>query len=464
MRVTLLGAAGGEVTGSAYLVETAAARVLVDFGVFQGGKQIEELNRLPSEIDVSKLDAVVVTHAHLDHTGRLPLLPKAGYRGSIYATKATIDLADIILRDSAKIAWHDTERTNRRRERAGKRPIEPIFLVEDVDATMKLFRRAKYQHPIPVAEGIEATFVEAGHILGSASIQLTVSENGQVKRVVFSGDIGPKGVPILRDAEPFQNADAVFLESTYGDRNHRPFKDTTEELFDVVEQASHSHGKILVPTFAIGRAQLLSLLLAWGFEQRRLAPFPVYLDSPMAVEASEIYAKHIDLFDDEMLAYLKRSKMSKAWANTQASVTADESKRLNLTKGPCMILAGSGMCNGGRILHHLRHNLWRPETRVLIVGYQSEGSVGRQLVDKARSVKIYGERIAVKAKVHTLGGFSAHAGQTELLAWLGAMAASKPKVYLTHGEDRARKPFAKLITDRYGLRPKLPALNDTIDI
>jgi metallo-beta-lactamase family protein len=464
MRVTLLGAAGGEVTGSAYLVETASARVLVDFGVFQGSREMEKLNLLPAAVAVPSLDAVIVTHGHLDHTGRLPLLAKAGYRGPIYATKATIELTALILSDSAKIALHDTERENRHRERAGKRPLEPIYVQEHVDAIMKNFKRAKYQNVIVVADGIEVTFVEAGHILGSSSVQLTIREGEKTKRVVFSGDIGPKGAPILRDAEPFAQADVVFLESTYGDRNHRPFDATIREFFDIIEESSASDGKILVPTFAIGRAQLLSLLLAWAFEQRNLTPFPVYLDSPMAIEAAEIYSRHVDLFDDDMLAYLKRGKVSKAWANTRAVITADQSKALNNVMGPCMILAGSGMCNGGRILHHLRHNLWKRETRVLIVGYQSEGSVGRLLVDGAKSVKIYGEKVIVKAKVHTLGGFSAHAGQTELLAWLGSMAASKPAVYLVHGEDRARKPFAKLIQERYGIRAKFPKLDEVIEL
>ncbi len=464
MKITMQGAAGGQVTGSAYQIQTRQANVLVDFGVFQGVPNAEERNQVPAGLDVSALDAVLVTHAHLDHTGRLPLLAKHGYAGSVYATPATIELTDLILRDSAKIQAQDTERLNRKRERAGKPAVEPLFGVGEVERVMAQFRAVGYGVGVAVAPGVTARFVEAGHLLGSASIEVTVEEEGRRKVVVFSGDLGPKGAPILRDAEPFQQADLVFLESTYGDHDHKPFEETVAEFFGIVGEAARRGGKMLVPTFAVGRAQLMMVLLAWAFRQGRFPAFPIYLDSPMAIEATAIYRRHPELFDDEMVAMMKERPIEADLALLRATPTADESKALNDRPGPCLILAGAGMCTAGRILHHLKQNLWRPETSVLMVGYQGEGSLGRLLVDGAKRVSILGEEVAVRARVHTLSGFSAHAGQRDLLGWLGAMAGSRPRVVLTHGEDRARRPLGQAIEQRYGCRVEMPRLGETLGV
>ena len=460
MKITLQGAAGGEVTGSAYLVETKNAKVLVDCGLFQGSHHAVELNH--GIVGAAPLAAVLLTHAHLDHTGRLPLLSRAGYNGPIFATPATIDMTGLILHDAAKIQAQDADRQNRKQLRAGEPPIQPLYTVADVDKIVGLLKPVPYHTPVTVAPGVQARFVEAGHMLGSASIELQVDEDGQHRTVVFSGDLGPKDAPILRSAETFKKADLVFLESTYGDRNHRAFADTVHEFVDIVKQAVAQKGKVLVPTFAVGRAQLLTGLLAWMFRNKHVAPFPVFLDSPMAIEASQIYNRHTELFDEETMAFLREKPLAQDLATLHSTVSPDESRQINSVPGPCLVMAGAGMCNAGRILHHLRHNLWSPETHVLIVGYQGNGTLGRLLVDGVKKVTIYGETIAVRAQVHTLGGFSAHAGQSDLMAWFASLAPSKPRVVLSHGDIGPRAALAKLIAERHGLTPYLPKLGETI--
>jgi len=389
MKITLVGAAGGEVTGSCYIVETKQARILVDCGLFQGGKKSEALNRPPMTPN-RKLDAVLLTHGHLDHTGRLPLLAKMGYTGRIYGTPATLDMTGLILRDSARLQISDNERKNRRRMRAGEPLQEPLYTPDDAEKILSRLRPVPYQKPFDVAPGVKAIWTDSGHMLGSASIQLIIDEDGRTKRVVFSGDLGPRSAPMLREFEPFQHADLLFLESTYGGRDHRSFKDTVAEFERIVIDAVKSGGKMLVPTFAIGRAQLITLLLGKMFRAGKVKPNPVFLDSPMAIEATNIYVKHMELFDDEMKAFIRDRPLRADLKTMKLTATANESRAINDMRGACLVMAGAGMCNGGRILHHLRANLWKPSTHVLIVGYQGHGSLGRQLVDGQKEVKIYG--------------------------------------------------------------------------
>jgi metallo-beta-lactamase family protein len=464
MKIKIVGAASGEVTGSAYFVQTERARVLVDAGMFQGGKKSEAKNRLPSGVILSKLDAVLLTHAHLDHTGRVPLLIKHGYTGRIYATAATIELAELILEDSARLQVHQAERANRTRNLSLQGLVEPLYSPEDVVPFRRMARAVQFREPVEVAEGISARWIEAGHILGSASIELTVIEDGRSCTVLFSGDVGPTGRPIIRDFDRPNRADIVFLESTYGDRDHRSYSDTVAEFEELVRQAAEAGGKILVPTFAIGRAQQVLYHLAIMFHRGVVKPFHVYLDSPMAIEASKEMVTHPELFDEELLEWKSRGllPLDKAWFH--ASVTARDSQSLNDVEGPCLILAGAGMCNGGRILHHLRHGLPRDNTHVLIVGYQTQGSLGRRLVEGAKSVSIYGEKIFVRAKVNTLGGFSAHAGQSDLLKWFTPLAASRPQIIITHGEDIPRKKLSAAIQEQFGLRSQLPSQGNILEI
>ncbi len=462
MRIRVLGAGGGEVTGSAYHVETSRASVLVDAGLFQGGADLEDRNVVPPGLDLRRLDAVLLTHAHLDHTGRLPLLFKEGYEGPVYATAATVDLALIILKDTAKLQAQDVMRLNRKRQRADEPPLEPLYGAEHVEPILERSRVVELDGSTEVAEGIRVRFLEAGHLLGSASLELTLEDAGERKVVVFSGDLGPTMMPIIREFRPPSGADVVFLESTYGDRDHRPYPATIAEFSSIVGSIAATRGKILVPTFAIGRAQQLLYHLALVFRDGAVHPFPVYLDSPMAIEATRVYLRHPELFDSEMQALNRGGLEPLRSTYFRPTVTADESRKLNEIEGPCVILAGAGMCTGGRILHHLKQNLWKKETHVLIVGFQARGSLGRSLVEGVRMITIHGERIAVRGSIHTLGGFSAHAGQTDLLKWFSAMAGSHPRVVLTHGEDGPRTVLADQIRERHRIDALRPAIGEEI--
>ena len=464
MKITVHGAGGGEVTGSAYLLQTGEANVLVDLGLFQGARKVENYNRLPKKGAFARLNAVVLTHAHLDHTGRLPLLTRAGYNGPIYATPATMDFADLILKDSAHLQQSDVERQNRRRQRQGQPLLEPLYEQQDVDKLRPLYKTLGYDQGTAVAPGISVRAIEAGHMLGSVSLELTVAEDGKSRVVIFSGDLGPRGAPLHRDPVPFKHADFVFMESTYGDRDHQSLHNTAIETREAIKKAVEAGAKILVPVFAVGRTQLLLYLLAGAFQRGTLAPFPIYIDSPMAIEATKLYAKHVELFDQEALAMQQSGELREHLETVQFCPTADDSRALNDVKGPCMIMAGAGMCTGGRILHHFRHNLARPETKVLFVGYQGHGSLGRMIVDGKKAVTIFGEKIPVRASVHTFGGLSGHAGQSDLLRWLDSFAASQPRVFLTHGEERGRQPLGKIIQERYKLQVNYPRLGETIEI
>jgi metallo-beta-lactamase family protein len=464
MKITLLGAAGGEVTGSSYVLQTDRANVMIDCGLFQGARRLENHNRLPKRGAVQKLDSVVLTHAHLDHTGRLPLLTRFGYSRPIYATPATIDLTDLILRDSAHLQSEDAKRVNRRRAEKGESPIEPLYAASEVEKLKPLFKKMKYDHPTEVAPGVSVRAVEAGHILGSASLELTVEDQGAKKVVVFSGDLGPRGAPLHRDPTPFKHADIVFMESTYGDRDHRSLKDTAVQAREAIGAAIQQGGRVLVPVFAIGRTQLLLYLLAGAFKRKTLRPFPIFVDSPMAIEATRIYQRHRELFDSESLAMARSGDLAAHLRTVKLLAKAAESRALAEKRGPYLVMAGAGMCTGGRILHHLLNHLNDPTTLLMMVGYQSRGSVGRAIVDGARTVRIMGRQVAVKAKTHTFGGLSGHAGQSDLLAWIGSMASSRPRVILTHGEDGPRRTFRGRIRERFGLDCEMPDYLETIEV
>jgi metallo-beta-lactamase family protein len=456
--------ATGDVTGSAYHVVTKHASVLIDCGLFQGRKEEKAKNRRNAKLEGGKLDAVVLTHGHLDHVGRLPLLTKNGYEGPIYATRATIDLATLILRDSINLQLQDIKRENQKRALTGKPPLEPLFEERDVKRLKPLVQPIAYEERREVAPGVQVRLVDAGHVIGSSSVELTVEENGRKKVVVFSGDLGPRGAPLLNDPAPFEEADAVIMESTYGDRNHRSLHETAIEGRNIIARAIEQKAKILVPVFAVGRTQLLLYLLAGAFQRKTLEPFPIYLDSPMAIEATKIYQRNDELFDLEAKEMVRSGELRRNLQGAKPCPKPDDSRALNDAKGPCLIMAGAGMCTGGRIMHHLRNNLPIKGTVVLIVGYQSPGTLGRQMVDGAKSIKMFGQEIPVNASIHTMGGFSAHADQSGLLDWFGVVAPSKPRLIITHGENRARGQLSSLIQTRHKIKADCPELGDVIEI
>jgi metallo-beta-lactamase family protein len=473
MRITFLGAAG-EVTGSAYLVETADARVLVDFGMFQGARDDYKRNVVAPAIRPAELDAVVVTHAHNDHVGRLPLLPGAGFRGPIWATPASVELASLMLRDAGNIQEMDTERINRVRARRGMDPITPLYTLADVERTIPLLRPAAMGAETPVAPGVSVRFAEAGHILGSTSVVLTARDGGATKTVVFSGDLGPRGSPILRDPVPptsasVPRADLVIMESTYGDRDHKPLGPTIDEFCEVIKAAVWAKEKVIIPAFAVGRTQSLIYHLGELVRGGRVPRFPVFVDSPLAIDVVNLYRKHRDLHDQESRELRRNGHDPLDLPGLTFCKTGEESRRLNTLEGAAVIMAGSGMATGGRILHHLKHNLWRRDAQVLIVGFQAKGSLGRQLVERAERVRIMGQEVAVRAKIHTLGGLSAHAGRSELLEWAGAFAprepgAAWPRFVLTHGEDAPRAALAAGLREKLGVGAELPTFGTSITL
>lgn len=460
MKVTFFGAAG-EVTGSSYLIETDRTRVLLDFGLHQGEPEAAEHNRMPRQMEPSKLHAVVLTHAHLDHSGRLPMLIPGGFRGPIYATPATIGLVDILLKDSARLMEQDAERARRR---PGDMPADAeavLFGVEEVEAVMKQFTPLPYQTAREIAPGISIRFVDAGHILGSASVEMTVEEGGRKRVIAFSGDIGPRGLPLIHDPTLLTRAEVVFLESTYGDRNHRSREETVQEFEALLHRARSAAGKVLIPAFAVGRTQDLIFQLTKLHCAGRLGGAHVYIDSPMATDVTQIYKAHTELWDAEARAMGASGCTPLHFPGLRFTRTADESRKLNDLDSGTVVIAGSGMCTGGRIVHHLRHGLPNPGTQVMIVGFQAEGTLGRRLVDGQKLVRIYGQEVPVKAAIHTLGGFSAHAGQSGLVEWARAFSPKPERIILTHGEPRARDALRPKLKIELGVDSERPGLYET---
>jgi len=436
MQLEFYGAAG-EVTGSCHIVVLGGRRLLLDCGLIQGGDLPFERNRAPFPFDAGQIDAVVLSHAHIDHCGRLPLLWKRGFRGPVYATPACRDLARILLADSATMQERDAERESRRRRRHdGKHPIEPLYTLDDAREVLGQFRTVRYGEPREILPGVEVTFRDAGHILGSTSVWLRLQEAAVERRIVFSGDIGQYDTPILRDPEPGPAADLVLMESTYGDRLHRDRAATLEELGGILRDASRDRGNVLIPAFAVGRSQELLYELATHYDEWRLGDWQVFLDSPMAIEASAVYWKHTELFDEEARQWRASLRNLPTLPNLRLCRTAEESMAINRISNGAIVIAGSGMCTGGRIVHHLKHNLDRPECDVVFTGFQAQGTLGRAIVERREYVRIHGARVKVQARVHTLGGFSAHGDRQDLMRWYGAIPG-RPPVWLVHGESGA---------------------------
>jgi metallo-beta-lactamase family protein len=436
MQLEFYGGAG-EVTGSCHILTVGGRRLLLDCGMIQGGDSPDERNRAAFPFDAAQVDAVVLSHAHIDHSGRLPLLRKRGFRGPIYTNPACRDLVRILLADSATMQARDAERDNRKRRRSGAgRLVEPLYTLEDALDVLQQVRTVRYGQQVEVLPGVELTFRDAGHILGSASVWLTLQEGTLVRRLTFSGDLGQYDSPILRDPEPGPAADLVLMESTYGARLHRERAATLDEFGQILRDAKRDGGNVLIPAFAVGRSQEILYELATHFDEWRLADWRVFLDSPMAIEATAVYWKHADLFDEEAREWHARERALPALPNLTLCRTAEESMAINRMPHGAIIVAGSGMCTGGRIVHHLKHNLARPECDVVFSGFQAQGTLGRAIVDGREYVRIHGAPVKVAARVHTLGGFSAHGDQQDLLRWYAAIPG-RPPAWLVHGEPEA---------------------------
>ncbi len=464
MKLTFVGAAG-EVTGYCFLVEIGGHHILLDCGLIQGGPRDEVRNREPFAFDPKRIDALILSHAHLDHSGRIPSLIKAGYAGPIYTQAATVDLCRILLQDAGFLQEKDAEWENRKRERKGLPPVEPLYTRAEAAASMSSFRALPYGRCDQILPGVRVSLHDAGHILGSAITELELTEGGRSVRLVYSGDLGHRGAPILRDPQRVPAADAVLLESTYGQRDHRPWESTLAELGEVIGNARQDRGNVLVPAFAVGRAQELLYLFGRYYQEWSLDRWQVFLDSPMAIEATRVYTRHRALHDAETAALWEGLPANELLPNLHFTANTEESMALNRIRSGAIIIAGSGMCTGGRIKHHLKHNLkhnaWRPNTHIVMIGFQARGTPGRALVDGARHLRLWGETVRVAAQVHTIGGLSAHAGRQGLVDWYAAITGSPP-LWLVHGEDEARAALAAAVQERCGTTAHLPGPTEQV--
>ena len=464
MKLTFLGAAH-EVTGSCMLLEACGKRILIDCGMEQGMDAYEncDLPVLPGDID-----AVCLTHAHIDHSGKLPALVAKGYKGPIYATEATHRLCNIMLRDSAHIQESEAEWQNRKAKRSGGETYVPLYTMADAEQTLRQFAPYPYGVETRICEGIAVKFLDAGHLLGSASIYFTIEEAGEKRTLLCSGDLGNVNRPLIRDPQMPENADYVVIESTYGDRLHGPRPDYLGQLTAILQDTFDRGGNVVIPSFAIGRTQELLYLLRTIKEQNLIRGhenFPVYVDSPLAVEATKIYSCGLTgYYDQETLTLLQQGIDPIIFPNLKLSVTSDESKLINADKTPKIILSASGMCEAGRIRHHLKHNLWRSDSTVLFVGYQSNGTIGRKLVDGASTVRLFGEDIAVNAAIQELDGISGHADRDMLLNWLGHMDCTPKTVFVNHGDDTVCDSFAATIESRLRFPAVAPYSGDGYDL
>ncbi|GAE86902.1 metallo-beta-lactamase family protein [Acetivibrio straminisolvens JCM 21531] len=413
MKITFLGAAK-TVTGSCFFVETASSKFLVDCGMFQGYSKNNALNEEDFPFNVEELDYIFLTHAHIDHSGRIPRLYIKGFEGEVIATKPTVELCAIMLPDSGHIQEFENEWTNRKRIRAGKPPVEPLYTYQDAVDCLKLFRKVSYDEVVKINDEIRVRFKDAGHILGSAIIEMWITERGEETKIVFSGDLGNRDMPILKDPSIIESADYLVIESTYGNRLHKERVNKAEHFLDLINATIEQGGNVIIPSFAVGRTQELIYELNKKKEVcdeklKMLFATPVYIDSPMAISATEVFRNNLDCYDEEAREYIENGDNPLDFPGLQFTRTADESKALNERKESSIIISASGMCEAGRIKHHLKHNLWRKDSTIIFVGYQAEGTLGRRLLDGAKKVRLFGEEISVEARIEMIEGFSGHA-------------------------------------------------------
>jgi len=464
MRITFHGAARS-VTGSRHLLEVNGRRILLDCGLFQGRREESEHRNRQMGFDAGSVDAVVLSHAHIDHSGALPALVKNGYRGEIHATPATADLCDVMLRDSARIQERDVETVNRREGLKGDRAKKPLYTEEDADRASKRFQPHAYRAPFEVSEGVKATFHDAGHILGAAMVRLEINERGNRRTLFFSGDLGRDCLPIVRNPEKVDRADILLLETTYGNREHPPLEDIERDLCDLVNRTVERKGKIIIPAFAVGRTQQITYLLNNLSNAKRIPPVPVFVDSPLALETTEVFRKHPDCWDPEMVRMLRERGDSDPFGFRMLTYlkTTEESKRLNDLDGPAVIIAASGMCENGRILHHLANHLQNDRNVVLIVGYQAEGTLGRRLVEGATHVRVLGREVERRARVVKMNALSAHAGRGELEKFYRGFGNRVRHLFLVHGEPAQSEPFAAWAKENSNARVAVAAPAESVE-
>jgi metallo-beta-lactamase family protein len=465
MKLHFLGA-NRQVTGSRYVLEVAGRRVMIDCGMFQERK-FQDRNWAPSPIPAREINALLLTHVHIDHCGLIPKLVNEGFHGPIHATEPSAALVEIMLRDAAEIQQEDIGYKQKRHAKQGRKsphPYAPLFTEADVDRTLPLVRACKYAQPVQVTPEVTARYFDAGHILGSAMIEVDATEGGKTTRIVFSGDIGQADKPIIRDPSLLASADFIVMESTYGDRNHQRAGDTETQLADVINAARARGGNVVIPTFAVERAQELIYHIGRLVRAKRIPELPVFLDSPMAVDVTGIYLKFHDYCDEALLNMVSSNQPPLRFPTLTMARTAEESKQINGVKTPSVIMASSGMCNAGRIKHHLKNNIERPESTILFVGHQGEGTLGRHILDGSPRVRIHGREFAVRAKIAQIYGFSGHADHDGLMQWISHFKQPPRRVFLTHGEEQVALKLAAEIKQRLGYETEVPGYQQVVEL
>ncbi|MDD7512233.1 MAG: MBL fold metallo-hydrolase [Peptostreptococcaceae bacterium] len=457
MKIKFCGATGG-VTGSCHLLTTLNHKILLDCGQFQGGKAQDALNYEPFQFEPSEVECVILSHAHIDHCGRLPLLMKRGFTGPIYCTSATADLLEVMLRDSGYIHEKEAEWKNKKADRTGRAKVEPLYTLKDAEKCLLQVKPILYDQLVELTPNVKIVFNDAGHILGSAITEIWVKEEDKEAKIVFSGDLGMTERPILRDPTIIKKADYVIMEATYGSRNHPKNSASIENLLKIVLETTKRGGNVIIPSFAVGRTQELIFEFNKFYEEHpevksQLDKIMVYVDSPMATTATEVFRKNAQVFDDETKNYILKGDNPLDFQNLRFTRSTAESQSLNMDKSPKVIISASGMCEAGRIRHHLKHNLWDSRNSIVFVGYQGEGTLGRMLVEGAKEVTLFGEVIAVNAEIHNLEGFSGHADQNGLFSWVAGFQQKPSKVFIVHGETESKETFAKLIKEKLELDP-----------
>lgn len=463
MQITFIGA-DHEVTGSCHFLRACGKNILIDCGMEQG-KDIYENEPLP--VNACEIDYIFLSHAHIDHSGLIPLMYGQGFRGEIFATKATVDLCEIMLRDSAHIQEFEAEWRNRKAKRSGKSEYIPLYTMEDAEGVLKQFIPCNYENTVNVCNGINIKFWDVGHLLGSASIEIDIIEQNISKKLVFSGDIGNLNQPLIKDPKYLKNADIVIMESTYGDRDHGVNPDYVKDFTDIIQKTFNKGGNVVIPSFAVGRTQELLYFLRKIKEDKLIEGFDgfeVYVDSPLAIEATSIFNRDSDsCYDDEAMELISKGINPISFPGLKLSVTSNDSVAINFDSKPKIIISASGMCEAGRIRHHLKHNLWREDSTIVFVGYQAHGTLGRAILEGATEVNIFGEPIEVKANIETIKGISGHADKKGLLRWINSFE-DKPKVFVVHGESSVCENFRDCLIEEYGFEAMAPFTGDTYDL